>query len=637
MNNHNIGYFQAVWLFLWNLIKSSGVYKVLRRVYDAISGAWKRSRITNWFRQEHFSEDSLQNSVAGRVLRSPFTFFAYLQRTIGDRLNDLIENSSVIGFCNTFLHNMLAFNLRFIGVLLLAFGAGGIVVSLLAGNELGMLYYIILAVGAVFSIFNVNLTEYLKGSIVIRFIEFCLGTEFSFDFFYKRKTAKGSRLIVAGLFGLIAGVVAGAVSPLYGILAVVAFAGIFLVLYKVEAGVYFAVFLTPLVPTMAVVGLSLVCLLSLIIKGLTDRQFKWKFDGLGFLVLAMLAVYLLSGVTSFAMLKSISIWGIYFAVMSFYFVVINTVKNKKQLFDILTVFAVSGTLVCLYGVAQYLFGWNVTQAWMDEDMFGDIKMRIYSTLDNPNVLGEYILLALPVAIGLMWTKKGKFTKFIYLCMSGVMMVAMILTFSRGCWIGLMVAAAVFITFVAGKLWGLGLIAIPFVPMLLPESITNRLSSIGDMKDSSTSYRVFIWMGTFAMIKDFWLSGIGMGAEAFGAVYPFYSYNAVVAPHSHNLFLQVLVESGAVGIVVFLAVLFVFYKKLIAGYQVAGGKGTPIATMMVALGAGVAGFLVQGMFDNCFYNYRVVMVFWTVLALGMACCYVAKSIAANQNGGQVKQK
>src|SRR5699024_991064 len=112
-----------------------------------------------------------------------------------------------------------------------------------------------------------------------------------------------------------------------------------------------------------------------------------------------------------------------------------------------------------------------------------------------------------------------------------------------------VAAAVFVTFAAGKLWGLMLLILPFVPMFLPESIINRFASIGDMGDSSTSYRVYIWMGTLNMLKDFWLSGIGMGSEAFTAVYPFYSYNAVVAPHSHNLFLQILVEAGVVGIVV----------------------------------------------------------------------------------------
>src|SRR5699024_601582 len=139
------------------------------------------------------------------------------------------------------------------------------------------------------------------------------------------------------------------------------------------------------------------------------------------------------------------------AFMAFYFVVINTVKTKKQLFDILTIFAISGTLVCLYGIAQYVFGWNVTQAWLDEEMFSDISMRVYSTLENPNVLGEYILLVLPVSVGLIWAKDKPIQKLICLLMAGVMFVTLILTFSRGCWIGFVLSAAVFVTFAYGKL------------------------------------------------------------------------------------------------------------------------------------------------------------------------------------------
>ena len=283
---------------------------------------------------------------------------------------------------------------------------------------------------------------------------------------------------------------------------------------------------------------------------------------------------------------------------------------------------------CLY-LCQYLFGWNVNQAWMDEEMFTDIKMRIYSTLGNPNVLGEYILLVLPVAIGMMFTKKGVFSKIVYAGISAVLFGALILTFSRGCWLGLMASAAIFVTFAAGKLWGLAVIALPFLPMILPESIINRFTSIGDMKDSSTSYRVYIWMGTLAMIKDFWVSGIGMGQEAFTEIYPFYSYNGIVAPHSHNLFLQILVESGICGIIVFLAIVLLFIKKMTTGYQFGGRKGGELSTMIVAVSSGVCGFLLQGMFDNCFYNYRVLLVFWCVIGIAMACTYVAKDLYSKE--------
>lgn len=46
------------------------------------------------------------------------------------------------------------------------------------------------------------------------------------------------------------------------------------------------------------------------------------------------------------------------------------------------------------------------------------------------------------------------------------------------------------------------------------------------------------MGTLAMLKDYWMCGIGPGDAAFNLVYPKYSYSGIVAPHAHNLFLQI---------------------------------------------------------------------------------------------------
>lgn len=623
---NSIGWFQAAWLYIWTeIIKNSGIYKLLRKIYDSISGSWQSSRITNAFRTVHFSEEAVRESVIGRFLYLPFRFFEWIQRKGYERLTAGKEGSGIITCCKYLLHNLLALNLRFIGLLL---GSGCLIYLLGAGflgKELSVVAFVGFAAGILLSFLNVNVTSWLGNSVLVRFVSHCLECEFSFDFFYQTKCNTPMRYLAAVLFGALAGAVAAVLSPLYGILLIFGLTGVFLILYKVEAGLYLTVFFAPILPTMMVAGLALLCLVSLIVKAVTSKKFEWKFDGMGMMIFALLLVYLMAAVTSFAQMKSVTIWAIYFAFMSIYFVAINTLKSKKQLFDLLTVFVLSGFLVCLYGVAQYVFKWDVTQAWIDEEMFEDIRMRIYSTLENPNVLGEYILLVLPVCVGLIWTKKKPLAKLIFTGIAAVQMLALILTFSRGCWVGIMVSAVIFITFVAGKLWGLALIALPFVPMFLPKSIINRFTSIGDMTDSSTSYRVYIWMGTLAMIADFWISGIGMGAEAFAQVYPFYSYSSIVAPHSHNLFLQILVESGVVGIGLFLLIGFFFLKNLMSGSKIAGQK-TPLFIMMTAIGAAVCGFAVQGMFDNCFYNYRVFAIFWIVLALGMSCTYLAKQEA-----------
>ncbi len=614
---NNIGYFEAVWLFIWNFIKNSVTYKVLRRIYDSISQGWRNSAIGEFFRRTHFGADSIKKSVAGKIIRSPFTFVEFLQKKYAKRLSLVIDESVFFNICRGYLNNIMAINLRFIGVTTVFAAAG-----LLAGGGFSVTLIAVVLIGLVLSLFDINVTEYLKGSALISLVCNLFGIEADFNWFDDKYTTGKARLITGATAGLVFGLVGGIFSPILTPLAILGVAVVFLVIEKPSAGVFLVVFAAPIVPTMAAAGLALLCLFSLLLHAVTTEGFKFKYDGVGFFIIVFMAIYLVGAITSFAPVKSLSIWAIYFAFMTVYFIIINSVDSKKILINLITTFVISGFAVCLYGIMQYMFGWDTAQAWMDEEMFEDIKMRIYSTLGNPNVLGEYILLVLPASIGLMWTSKRPCAKIVYAGISALMFGALILTFSRGCWIGIMVAAAIFITFAAGKLWGLGLVALPVIPMVLPESIINRFSSIGDMKDSSTSYRVYIWMGTLAMMRDFWISGIGMGQEAFTQVYPFYSYNGIVAPHSHNLFLQILVETGVTGIAAFAIIIFLFLRKIMTGYTI-GGKGDKLSTLMTAITAGICGFLVQGTFDNCFYNYRVMLVFWCTLAIARACVYVAE--------------
>jgi putative inorganic carbon (HCO3(-)) transporter len=148
---------------------------------------------------------------------------------------------------------------------------------------------------------------------------------------------------------------------------------------------------------------------------------------------------------------------------------------------------------------------------------------------------------------------------------------------------------------------------------MPESILARFSSITDMSDSSTSYRIYIWMATVNMLKDYWFCGIGTGLNAFNAVYPAYSFNAVTAPHSHNLYLQVMCESGICGIVTFLGIIFSFIRTV--GTSLSRDKNKDGRIQKIALLSGLGGFLLQGMTDYSFYNYRVTLMFWIFIALG----------------------
>lgn len=378
------------------------------------------------------------------------------------------------------------------------------------------------------------------------------------------------------------------------------------------------VFAVPFVSTMMSLLLLICTALSLFLKVAINKNFKLKYFKTNAWVLVFALVIGICAVTSISLEESRNIALLMIAFVLSYFVVINTIENEKQFKFILYIFSIAAVITAFYGLYQYMFGDLYSQAWLDKEMFEDIKMRVYSTFENPNVYGEYLILAIPIIAGFLWTEKGIFKKLFWLGSLGVTMLALALTFSRGCWLGIILAIGLLAIMIDRRFILLGIVVLLFLPFVLPESIVNRFLSIGNMGDSSTSYRVYIWMGTLAMLADYWFSGIGLGITSFNTIYPIYSYNNISAPHSHNLYLQLVVEFGIVGLIVFLGMLYNFYKETIISIC----KKKNILTS--SLIAGVSGFMLQSMFDHTWYNYRVVLIFWIIIAFGLVSTKVSKS-------------
>lgn len=368
--------------------------------------------------------------------------------------------------------------------------------------------------------------------------------------------------------------------------------------------------LVPILPTMVILALVIVSMLSLILKAIITPEFKFKYYRINKWIVAFSIVIAISALTSISKVESIKIALLMIAFILFYFVIVNTITSFKQLKVILYVLISVATITAIYGIYQYAFGDIYSQAWLDGEMFEDIKMRVYSTLENPNVYGEYLLLIIPVIAALLWTEKSfKKKMFLFICL-GITGLALILTFSRGCWLGILFAFAVLAIIIDRRFIFLGIGILCILPFVLPDTIINRFMSIGDMQDSSTSYRVYIWMGTLAMLKDYWLSGVGMGITSFNTIYPLYSYNNIVAPHSHNLYLQVLVEYGIVGFITLAGVMYNYFKELFISMN--KNKNILIGGFV----ASILGFLLQSMTDHTWYNYRVVLMFWVIIGISI---------------------
>ena len=373
--------------------------------------------------------------------------------------------------------------------------------------------------------------------------------------------------------------------------------------------------MTPILPTMAVLALVMVGFCSLLL-GILRKKHRLQYATINRFVILYAAIYLVATFTSVTPSESL-LSGILSVAFILFTVVLGSAVTKRQQLDaVIFLLVLAGAAVSAYGICQYLFGWGYqSSAWVDSDMFSSIGFRVTATLQNPNMLGQYLVLMIPVGGAKLLSCKTWPERIFYFASCGLMCICMILTFSRGAWLGLVFAAAIFFVLLDPRLIMLAPFALVALYFVLPETVISRFTSIGNLKDNSTSYRVYIWLGTLAMLKDgYWLCGVGPGEAAFNQVYPAYSYNTIVAPHAHNLFLQIVCDAGIVALGIFLLALFWYFRSLCSAL----GKEKDFTSriLQIAFIAGMAGFLVQAMTDYSFYNYRVMLIFWVYLAMGV---------------------
>lgn len=613
-----IGFVMKLWAVVMSLFEKSAFFRLQNFVTKLWNKISRGSFVAGWFKSEY--SDCKKCGVIYGTARWILNLGRKLFGTALDKLN----KSSVFCALSDYYKNFLHHSVRAYGVFALSASVVCLVYAYASG--IGGIYIPVLCaiscIGAVAVLLDKSVYALFVNSFVVRWIMHLFAQKMP----EHKDTVSNSRSMI--IVHLIAGLISGGAvcitgSPLAAfVLAAMVFGGF--VIYDYRICIYAALIVIPFVPTMAVVALVMVSFASFLLRLLCDRNYSFRHTPLDGILALFALVMFISSVTSFAMGNSIKIFMVYFAFVLAYYLTVNAVRTRSQLYGLICGMLFAGVAVALYGIYQHIFGFAEGTTWTDTQMFEDIATRVVSTFDNPNVLGEYLLLLIPIAAGYILSRPGSADKGISLVVTALLSVCMIYTYSRGNWIGLMVAILLFFMFYDGRVVWLGIIFALFVPMLLPQNVITRFMSIGDTTDTSTSYRVYIWMGSIAMLRDYWISGIGLGSEAFNMIYPFYSYSGIVAPHTHNLYLQIITENGIAGLVVFAVLILMYYRMSISAI-IRTKDNKMLKATITGLAAGMFGYLVQGMFDNVWYNYRIVFMFYIILALTACGVLLAKEV------------
>ena len=422
------------------------------------------------------------------------------------------------------------------------------------------------------------------------------------------------------IFGMFFGLASILIDPLSILKEVLIFAMIFVVMGSPEAGIIILCNVLPFASTVFLFVLICLTLISYILKAICGRRI-FRLQPLDFTVMAFLLFVIFGGIFTVDQ-SSFSKMAVFVCFMLVYFVIKNIISSHYLVKRCLYTLVFSSTVVSAYGIYQNYFG-EISSTWHDVAVFSAIHGRVVSTFGNPNVLGEFLILIFPIMLGLMTSAKKANTRF-FLFISAIMSCwCLVFTWSRGAWIGCIVAVAVFLCVSSKYFFTAGIFSLPIVSIFAflrwDSPIVQRLTNF---KDSSTSYRVNIWRGVIRMLEDIGFFGIGIGESAFGKVYPIYAPAGVeAAPHSHNLYLQITVEMGIFALIFFLIFILMFTQFSLSFCKNTLNRSNK--SICIGIFSGILAFLIQGLTDYVWYNYRIFLLFWIVIGLGVAHVYTAK--------------
>lgn len=406
-----------------------------------------------------------------------------------------------------------------------------------------------------------------------------------------------------------------------------------LILGRMEILIGGALVLTLLVPHERwnngyIIFIALALAFSVFINTVINRGWEFNFRALDFSFIIFAVTVLLSYFTSIMPSASLKFLLFHLSCFLLVLVIVSTIKNEKSLSVLIEIILVGTTIIALYGLWQVAtdsirFDPSLTDLDSNEGMPG----RVYSTFFNPNNFAELLIMMLPFYVAIVLNSKSIVKKSVYFALMLPTLAVLFYTGSRSGWIGFMVSVIVMTFFVNKRLLPLvaaaGFIAVPFLPV----HVIKRIQTIGQaFEDSSVQYRLKIWQTVIPMLKDYYITGTGLGTNVFMDVTSkYHQYTVKTPPHTHILYLQIWVEVGLSGIISFLWFIARTFKlSVLSIYQ---NSSKALKNILAAGLAALSGILVTGLVEYVWYYERVLMMFWVVAGIVIAASNIKSEKAA----------
>ncbi|MCK5590933.1 MAG: O-antigen ligase family protein [Candidatus Pacebacteria bacterium] len=291
----------------------------------------------------------------------------------------------------------------------------------------------------------------------------------------------------------------------------------------------------------------------------------------------------------------------YFEYFLLYIMVVNCLKDRKQIRFFVYSILLVGLIISMYAFFMHFSG------------AARVTAPFEGTSGEPNTLGGYLLLMMMIAIGVFLNVSSIKLRGILALGICVAFPAFLFTLSRGSWFSF-IPAYIFLLFLSRKgkflLLSVSLFLVLQFSIIFPIYVYNRIEYTFATQTTRNFFGREITMDESSAARwDVWKNSIshwsrspiiGHGASSAGSVVD-------------NQYMRVLIEVGIIGLIAFLLLLFAVFKASLKTLRVM--RDEPFEHgLTVGFIAGFVGLLVHSLGAATFILIRIMEPFWFLAAI-----------------------
>ncbi len=320
----------------------------------------------------------------------------------------------------------------------------------------------------------------------------------------------------------------------------------------------------------------------------------------------------------------------------------DSVSLRNVIWGLIAMGIFMGTI----GVWQYVTGTFSNEYWgygiaAVENIAGSSNgYRISGPFGDPNFFAQIMLVIVPLSFSRLIEEKNNLLRVIALYSTGISILTVVFTFSRGAFLALILMFILMFYFHPPKPRELIIALIVIIIMIpyIPAEYSDRLLTLDDLfssKNAATSGDVSFRGRSSEAIAALMMFAdnpiLGVGVQNYNVYYQKYSRQIGLdqrteARSAHSLYLEVAAELGLAGLSVLGVIIFSVYRSIIRAWNSLRKIGDKYnSEMILSIGIGISGYL----FAAAFIHDAYPRYFWMLVGIGLALPEVARQITYNQ--------